>query len=303
MEIKYFDTTKKCDKLTKINLETYLSASSELELLKKVIIDPFEIALKDSIKYDENNIPGKKLDLEKSVGRYKFNIEVKPNTTAAYANVFNDISNYTTGLIKGVEQNKRREGIRTIDSKPHVLLDDLVDVMNQSLRNNTKMDVSKKIKQKSEVEVTDKFFSIDIEANYSNLVDSNARTYLECKTQSSRIKEYIASPFEKAVKGKIGFTKDNIPSEVTYSKFSLGNALIYGVSSKADNIKYAKIVDDMIDFVESPDNVRISDGKEFMNIKLFNKKLDKFKEMRTADSLRQSISYLRLPKADTYVIE
>ena len=206
-------------------------------------------------------------------------------------------------MLTGIEQNKRREGVRNIDQKPYVLLEELVDIFNQSVENNTKNVVSKKIKAKTEVEASDKFFDLSLTRDYGTLTDSNARTYLECKTQSDRLKKSISSPFTAAVKKRIGFDKTNLPDEVTYSKIPLGNTLIYAVSSKADNISYANIVDDIITYVENTDIMRTVESRLFMNLEDFNKSSESSKQNNTKDSLRPTISYLRLPKADNNLIE
>jgi len=307
LKIKFFDSEKKCEKLTRKNLETYLSANSELELLKKVVIDPFETSLKEFVGYNDGNIPDEKKDIEAQIGRYKFNVEVKPTTTAAYAKVFNDVQDYASGLIQGAEFGRKREGVRTIDSQPHVLLDDIVDVLNDSIKNNTSSDVSKKIKPlMKNAELTEKFFEVSINDNYNDLNDANARTYLECRSQSEKIKKHITSPFVKAVKEDIGFSKNNIPGEVTYTKNPLGNALIYAVSSEADNITYGGIVDDMIQYIDEVQefgNFRTLEGKRYLNLHDLTKTFDRFKDQHTDQSLRQSISYLRLPKPDAYIID
>lgn len=304
-----------CDKLTDENIELYLSASAQVELLEKVVVGPFESALKDMTGYGKDKMPDGKEIVERRAGNHVIKVEVKPSTSVSYSTVYEAMVNFLNGLKEGVETGRKRHGVRVVENGAYTLLDDVVDKLGDEIRYNTSKGVSQKILTsagKDSIETSLRTAYVDVTDDFSEVKGPNATIYIEAKKQIDGINKGIIKPFERAIKGTIGFSKENLPDGVKYTKLVIGDVLVYCVSSKADSVRYASIVEGLNVYIGglaaeldnpkcvSPE-VRRFDGNGYISIDAVLGKAKEFKEGFTEPTLRQSISYLRLPRPDKVI--
>ncbi|MFA6089374.1 MAG: hypothetical protein WC755_05895 [Candidatus Woesearchaeota archaeon] len=319
--LKIVSPDRDYSKINKPNMETYLSAQAQVEMLKTLIMDPFEDNLKDSTGFSKEKLPKEKQNIEKRIGNHMFYIEVKPTSSPKYGECYNFMNNYLNGLMHGNLEGRKREGVRTTEEGAFVLLEDVLNNFNNSIQESIQPSVEFKIKtskgstKRKAEELTKTVLSLDYDRDYSALVSENAKYYIESKKIVKGISDIILNPFQNSVKDASGFTKSNIPLEVKYTKTPVGNVLCYVVSSPADSVSYGKIVSDFMDYIgeimqHADENqksgiseLRRFDGKVFVKLPVLVEKLSAIKGSYTNNSLRQNVSYLRRPKDDKIMIE
>ncbi len=321
MELKIIDANQNYNKITRANMETYLSASAQVDMLKSMIIGPFEKALKEDTSYNNENIPKAKIALEKRIGNHNFKFDIKPSTNPKYGEVYDEMNQYLSELGRGNSEGRRRDGVRTTEEGTYILLDDVIDNLNTSIDNNTEPSVEIKIKTsngKDSQQLTRTVLELDYTRDYSIVkgegAGHNARNYIEAKKIVKNVESVITKPFDAAVKEQTGFSKENIPADVEYSKNSVGNVLCYVVSSPSDSVKYAKVMDGFINHIEvlseettkqksaMPELKRL-DGRAYVNLANLTETLDALKDNNTTETLRQNVKYLRKPKDDKIIVE
>jgi len=305
-------------KINRENMETYLSAAAQLEMLSTMVITPFETALKTETGYSKENIPAEVKTLDKRIGNHMFYFTVTPTSSPSYAAVFDEVSTYIEGLKQGSEEERRRDGVRTSEEGVFVRLDDLVARYNDSVDANTEKGVKIEIrtsKGKKSKELTEAVLELDYARDFSETTAANARDYLEAKKIYDAVKGVVVDPFEKAVKEQPGRTKDNVADdEICYDKFTVGNVLCHIVSSRAESVKYGKILDGFRAYLEgiaamseeqrsSTPELRRFDGKAYVSLDSAAGTLAGLKSANTSPTLRQNVHYLRKPKEDRIIVE
>ena len=303
------------------NMETYLSAAAQVELLETMVIGPFEDQLKKDTGFGKNKIPKKRESIERRIGNHMFYIDIKPTTKPKYGEVFNAMTAYIDGLKQGRLEGRKRDGVRTIDGGSYVSLDDLManlDIfVGESMQPSAEFSI-RTSKGKRSKDITQSVLQLDYSRDYGRTegqgAAANARDYIEAKKIVNDVTSVITKPFEASVRNATGFGKDNIPSEVIYTKTPVGNVLCYCVNSPAENISYGKVMADfkkyLAEIAEETKNprsamveLRRAEGKDYVNLSILHLMLNQMKESNTATTIRQNISYLRRPKDDKIIVE
>lgn len=309
-KLKIIDNQNDYSRIDAANLETYLSAEAQVNMLKTMIIEPFEKNIKKDTGYSKEKRPTSKKTLEKRIGSHNFKLEVKPTKNPKYSEVYDEMDKYFTGLGKSAEDSRRRDGIRNTQEGTFVLLEDIADNLNKAIEKSFDPGVEIKIipsKGKDSEELTRSVLEFDYSRDYGALKKDNARDYIEAKKIVSKANKVILKPFDGAVKARIGFSRDNMPADVVYSKNPIGDVLCYVVSSPASSVSYGKVIGCFSSYVGGlcgqGGDVKMFNRKAYVSLKKISKGLESIKAAHTSTTLRQSVSYLKRPQDDKIIIE
>jgi len=293
-----------CDTLTKGNAELFYVAERYNVPVLKGVVSEFEDALKEELGFN-GKIPKTSRERRLNKGCIEFKVKQTPTSNPSYQAIGERIGQYLTDIQGLNEEGMRREGVRTIDGEPYLLLDDLVakidglkeEYGNEGSRINVSYSKMKKDPDLSRM--------LELKpGTFGNVTGENAKTYRIAKEQLKLLGNNVINPFKAAIKAETGYSAANVPAETQYDMFGVGDFIFMVVTAPREEIKYGKAAKTIISMAEEPQEgfVRQRDGNLYVPVSKLVQTYDTLVAENTRTIVQQDIKVMPEPKYDHILV-
>ena len=225
--------------------DNYFRAKNEIELLNKVVIQPFEQKLKQHTNYDSDNLPLEKDLIELNIGDHVFKVlnETrinKPKTSEVYNNLVKHLQFLESTHSEGIN----RKGVFTFNEEPYMGLEGVID----KIHNLKELVVKKGLKQSITHEGPDNYGEILMIpfGNSLELNENGSSLYGHSKYLISVMKSETVKPFEDLIKSQTHYNKDNVPEEMIEKPSQLGKHYFILKVIPEKTVKYTDILNSLV---------------------------------------------------------
>lgn len=279
------------------NLENYVRSCRQANFLGKLVVDPFEDALKTKTGYSEENRPEKKTYTPITVGRFKFGVVTTPTTRRPnYGDVFDKLVDYVSE-VRIDAKKKEIEDITLVDGVGYCIpAADLLGKIDGWLAKDPTV--------KQEIELprseTPNMVVVPFRYDFGELSENVADVYLKTARLVDELRREVVAPFERALKAETGYDKENLPKFTETKWIPIGDTMLRVLSVPYSSPRYGDVVK-----LVTAELKGITDGKHRVGYKVQNiagkpsvamksvvDRLNTQLKDHTEPALRQEISYI-----------
>jgi hypothetical protein len=296
-----------CSALTEQNADLFYTAAYYSEPLLKDVVSEFEDALEK-----EAGLVGKVLRETKTVeikkGGITLTVTATPSSKTSYMEVGKAIDQYLTDLETANESGLRRDGVRRIDDRACISIDEVLARMDCLIKENTTPVTNVKIdytKPREDPAKTVRLLAVE-PGTYGKVTENNAEIYRLAKEQLKLLAGKVTKPFNTALKAETGFSAEHLPTEMTVDSFGVGRYIFMVTSIPKRDVKYGEAAKAFIAHVkqcqENSEGVRERDGVEYLVI---NELVNEYRALvaeNTKPIMEQRVGLLPNPKYDRVLV-
>ena len=215
--------------------------------LEDLVLGPFEKALKEKTEYDDNSPPAKETVSNFKFDSATFTIVSSPSTKRpSYKDICTNLNKFIEVLVK-YKENAKVPGIITIENEYHLQLQAIMDKIKEWKDNVTSGGVSQSISYECDEKIKGcSSIPIDILHSYVKVDEENSLVYIKSDIVYNWNKENIITPFEKKLKERIEYTKENAPAETKYDIIPIEEYFFQLITVPTTEVKYGEILNGLI---------------------------------------------------------
>src|SRR3989344_5593265 len=232
----------------------YINWEEDKKELNKRIIKKFEEGLFGKLGYSDYDRPDTKKEEEIQIGNIRFNLVTVPTTKRpAYKEVVEEFDRYLNFLNEDKQQKITRKGVRTINQSSYIILEDLENKIDKSLkeiregREGISQSVSNIEADEKVLKLTPENISIVFNWNYKALTDHNSRVYIFTKNMikegNNRVGKFDKLLLEDSLKM---LECEGIPKELVVLSYPYENVTLTHHIQPISTPKYKDIIDSLI---------------------------------------------------------
>lgn len=317
--VKYIDPFKDLDEK---NAENYYRSGQRLVLMKKLVINPFEKALKDGTDYSDENIPKKKEITEYKLDDISFRVSSTPSPKRP---AVKDVHEYLKFYLKEIEneyqEGVRRRGVVTIDNRPYIsvnlVLKKISDKKQEIVEMGVKQEIEDPVIPKKFIDKIDEDLPIPVTRDFSEITKDNGIVYVNAEKRAKYFSKNISS-FEKELKERTGWTVKKRPEETMENFNCLGkhlfkiqtvptepvnyNRIITSLAgSKTKTGKIGKATGDLVRILNETEdprtkkyNIKTRENERFISLESLKNRIEELEEEATEKKIRQTIEHYPL---------
>ena len=224
----------------------FVAKTGPAPLLKRRVLDPLADLLKAETGFDADNLPAEKTTTSRVYGPVSFEIQSEARLKRpAIKEVFEGLHGYLGHIVESHAKGINRKGVRTFNGEPHVLLSDVTDKI-VGLQEDTRTDgVKHSIKHGSSLQYDNSPLMVPLTSRVQ-LNEAGAVLYANASKLYGHFQDNVIRPAKKCLEKQTGYSKSNVPSEMTEMALQLNNHLVVVQAIPENNVSYSSAVSALV---------------------------------------------------------
>ena len=295
-----------------IEAQKYYRADQRISLLKNLVIVPFRDALYKGTGHTDEKRPEEPVTVTYLEGTpHPIKVHVTPTEKRPPTKeVYQDLMFFLDEIERQYKSGIKRPGVLTIDDKSYIQLDLVSSRIAAKKKEVTGVGISREIELP---EISDNLLGsverdviICLDGRYGRVDHANLLDYTRAARKSDYFKKSVADPFERALKERTGWSKQNVPAESTENFDEVGNHIFRLLTIPSNTIEYNSVIETLVG-EKTPsgkigkstgDFVRILDGIEDERTAKYETCVRKDKKLVSIQSLRARIAEVVKQQSD-----
>jgi hypothetical protein len=229
--------------LNEASVENYAKAKLTFRpILANRILLPFYRLLTKQTGFSDKNLPKDTTEETYKFGDVTFTVESSRTVKRPkLAKVYEGMVDYLTFIKEGHAVGINRKGVRTFDDKPFILLEDVTEKLASLRASVTEESLTQKLSYDWNIKENNNLvvpLSTEI-----TLSEPWALLYVGAEVIDAYLQKEVIKAFEDRLKENTGYSKTNVPDELTTNLFQVGQHLFEVQSKPEQTPKYATILD------------------------------------------------------------
>ncbi len=237
--------------LTEEGAQKFYRADQRAQFLNELVIDPFKESVLKHTFYTDKKQPEKPTTVSLDGVQYPLRVEVTPTEKRPPTkDVFDDLMFFLDEIERQYNSGVKRPGVVTINEKPYIKIDLVSSRVSEKRQEVTGTGIKQEILLP---EIPEEVLgdvqagaTVNLDGRYSRIDDSNLLVYMRSQRLGEHFKTKVINPFEKALKQRTGWSKENLPQESTENFDQVGDHLFRILTIPNETVNYNTVLQGLV---------------------------------------------------------